>query len=202
MLLWFTSESRNQYTLRTGSGSDCVLVIETNSTTKSDDPLFLGIALSTECTISKGQTAGCSILDSKYTSFGQGFNTARGGVFAHRWDSAGLAIWHFERDVIPQDIQKGHPDPSSWPIPVAFWSSLGCDFSSHLSSITLSSTPRSAVGGQAVITRILGAPQLPLTKSPKGRTSSVCFCMFLAYRAVLIERPDAKWVINYIAVYE
>ena len=69
-------------------------------------------------------------------------------------------------------------------------------------TIILSSTPRSAVGGKVVITRIPGAPQLSVTKSPKGITSSVCFCVFVAYGAVLIERPDAKWVINYLSVYE
>ena len=132
MLLWFTSESRNQYTLHTGPGSDCVLV--TNQTATSGGAPYTGHALGTECTSSDGHNAGCGILDTKNTSFGHGFNLAGGGVFAHRLDGVGLAMWHFERDTIPQDIQDGIPDPSSWPTPVAFWSSLGCDFSSHLSS--------------------------------------------------------------------
>jgi len=38
-------------------------------------------------------------------------------------------------------------------------------------TIILSSTPCSAVGGQVVITQIPGAPQLSVTKSPKGITS-------------------------------
>jgi hypothetical protein len=130
MMLWFTSESRNQYTLHTGPGSDCVLM--TNLTTTSGSPLYTGTALGTDCVSSEGANAGCAILDSKNTSFGHGFNMAGGGVFAHLWDSAGLTMWRFERDSIPQDLQDGHPDPPSWPIPVAFWSSLGCNVSDHL----------------------------------------------------------------------
>ncbi len=130
MLLWFTSEFRNQYTLHTGQGSDCVLV--KNPPTTSDGASYTANVLGTECKSSEGSNAGCAFSDPKNTSFGHGFNMAGGGVFAHLWNSAGLKMWHFERQSIPQDIQHGQPDPSSWPTPVAFWSSVGCDFTSHL----------------------------------------------------------------------
>jgi len=42
-------------------------------------------------------------------------------------------------------------------------------------TIVLSSTALSAVGGHMTTTLILGALQLALTKSPKGRISTVCF---------------------------
>lgn len=130
VLSWLTSEFRNQYTLHTGQGSDCVLV--------KDPPMasggvpYTGNVMGLECRSSADSDQGCPFLDSKNTSFGHGFNMAGGGVFAHLLDSTGLKMWHFERQSIPQDIQQGHPDPSSWPTPAAFWSSLGCDFASHL----------------------------------------------------------------------
>ncbi|KAI9440561.1 glycoside hydrolase family 16 protein [Lactarius indigo] len=148
-------KSMNQYTLHTGQGSDCVLV--KNPPTTSGSVPYTG----------NGSNMGCPLLDTKNTSFGHGFNMAGGGVFAHLWDDAGLKIWHFERQSIPQDIQQGQPDPSSWPTPVAFWSSLGCDFASHLHDHRL------------VINTALGGGW-----------------------AMLIEKPDATWMINYVAVYE
>ncbi len=87
--------------------------------------------MGTECKSSEGHDAGCAFLDSGNTSFGHGFNMAGGGVFVLRWESDSIKIWHFERQSIPQDIQDGQPDPSSWSAPVAFWSSSGCDFASH-----------------------------------------------------------------------
>ena len=128
MLLWLTYEFRNQ--LHTGPDSGCVLA--TNASTTSGSAPYTGHVLGAECDSSNGNDAGCAFLDPSNTSFGHTFNMAGGGALAHLWDSSGLQLWFFERDSIPRDIQNGQPDPSFWPTPVAFWSSLGCDFPSDL----------------------------------------------------------------------
>lgn len=103
----------------------------------------MGTVVRTTCTSSKADNYGCQFLDTKETSFGHGFNMAGGGIFAHLRDSTGIKIWHFERNSIPQDINDGKPDPSTWPTPVAFFQ--GCDFTSELSDQHI--VINTAVGG-------------------------------------------------------
>lgn len=50
----------------------------------------------------------------------------------HEWNSQGIKIWFFPRNEIPIDITEERPNPSSWSLPVAAWSSKFCDFSSAL----------------------------------------------------------------------
>ncbi|KAH9040485.1 concanavalin A-like lectin/glucanase domain-containing protein [Lactarius pseudohatsudake] len=155
----------NQYTLHTGPGSDCVLILE--------------------CKSSEGSNAGCSFLDPRNTSFGHGFNMAGGGVFAHLWDGAGVKMWYFERQSIPQDIHNGQPNPSSWPTPVAFWSSLGCDFASHLHNHHL--VINTALGGG------WASSDYPNSGCPGTLSDQITKGENFVY---------AKWMINYIAVYK
>jgi len=173
----------NQYTLHTGPDSDCVLV--TNLSTTSGSAPYTGHVLGTECDSSNGHDAGCAFLDPSNTSFGQDFNMAGGGIFAHLWDSSGLQMWHFVRDSIPEDIQNGQPDPSSWSTPVAFWSSLGCDFASDLQNQHL------------IINTALGGGWAS-SDYPNSGCPGTCSDQ----TAVGKNFVDAKWVINNISVYE
>lgn len=173
----------NRYTLHTGPDANCVLV--PNLPTKSGVVPYTGHVLSTKCDSSYGNDDGCAFLDTTNTSFGHGFNMAGGGVFAHLWTSSRIQMWHFVRDSIPEDIQKGRPDPSSWPPPVAFWSSRGCNFPSNLYDHHL--VINTAIGG--VWTSI----DYPNSGCPANCSEQITMGKnFL----------DAKWVINYIAVYE
>lgn len=95
----------NQYTYHTGSS--CLV---------DDSQKMTANILGTEC---EGGS-GCGMTDQSQASFGKGFNTGGGGVFAHRRDSTGIAIWFFPRDQIPDDITSKTPDPSSWPTPASF----------------------------------------------------------------------------------
>lgn len=79
------------------------------------------------CATSPGNDVGCVVADPSAQSFGQQFNGAGGGVFAHLRDSTGFKTWRFARDNIPEDITARNPDPSSWGPPVAFVSSSQCD---------------------------------------------------------------------------
>lgn len=103
-----------------------------NPPTTHAGPPYTGNVLGTNCECSESNNFGCGFADTRETSFGHGFNMNGGGVFAHLLDKKGLRIWFFERNSIPQDIHEGRPNPASWPSPVAFWSSTGCDFPAHV----------------------------------------------------------------------
>lgn len=98
---------------------------------------FTGQITNTKCPSSGGDNSGCGFLDTDARSFGEGFNRQAGGVFAHQWNSQGIAIWFFSRNEIPQDIQSGNPDPSTWPTPMALWSADTCDMASNFYDHTL-----------------------------------------------------------------
>ncbi|KAH9072099.1 glycoside hydrolase family 16 protein [Lactarius deliciosus] len=173
----------NQYTLHTGPGSDCVLV--KNPPVASGSAAYTGNVIDTECKSADGSNAGCSFSDTKNNSFGHDFNMAGGGVLAHLWDDAGVKMWRFERQSIPQDIHTGQPDPSSWPTPVAFWSSLGCDFASHLRNHHL--VVNTALGGG------WADSDYPNSGCPGTSSDRISKGANFVY---------AKWMINYIAVYK
>jgi len=93
--------------------------------------------LNTQCASGNGHNAGCNFVDANSTSYGTGFNSIGGGVFAHLWDDSGIKIWHFARNAIPSDISAQQPDPSFWGTPAAFWSSASCDISTHFQDHSL-----------------------------------------------------------------
>ena len=200
MMLCLTSEFRNQYTLHTGPNDGCNL--SNNQSTTSGGAPYTGQILGTDCDSSNGHDAGCGFLDPSSTSFGQGLNMAGGGVFAHLWDSSGLKIWHFLRDSIPEDIQNGQPDPSSWTAPVAIWSSLGCSFPSDIHNQHL--VINTALGGGWANSDYpnSGCPATIRDQIATGKNFVCVFLRVICICAVLTSRPAAKWVINYISVYE
>lgn len=114
-------------TLHTGPG--CTL--DENPSNGPSSQGFSGTPLSTTCDVTGGNNDGCGIGDPDPKSFGKGFNSNGGGVYARLLDEEGVKIWFFGRSSIPQDVISGSPDPSSWPTPKAFWSSATCDTPSH-----------------------------------------------------------------------
>lgn len=114
-------------TLHSGSkGGACTLDRNLISPTTGQKS-FTSNVMGTQCESKDGANAGCAFSDPDPQSFGSGFNKARGGVFAHLWDSTGVKMWRFGRNEIPVDIASGRPDPASWPTPQAAWSSSSCD---------------------------------------------------------------------------
>ena len=87
--------------------------------------------IGTSCESSNGNNAGCAFLQKENNTFGHLFNNQAGGVFAHTLESAGISMWFFDRDAIPDDITNQTPDPSSWGTPTAFFPNTECDILSH-----------------------------------------------------------------------
>lgn len=80
--------------------------------------------------------AGCSIRSADDSSFGSGFNSNGGGVYATEWTSEAVSIWFFSRDAIPSDITSGNPDPSGWGLPQGQFTG-GCDIDDKVRNSTL-----------------------------------------------------------------
>jgi hypothetical protein len=90
---------------------------------------FSGSLETANCDVSAaGQptNAGCSIRSADDSSFGSGFNSNGGGVYATEWTSEAVSIWFFPRGAIPSDITSGSPDPSGWGLPQGQFTG-GCD---------------------------------------------------------------------------
>ncbi|KAG6918970.1 hypothetical protein DXG01_010209 [Tephrocybe rancida] len=164
----------NQYTLHTGAGCS------SDPTAKST-----GKIQGTTCASSGSDNSGCAYRDSDPRSYGQGFNDAKGGVYAHVWDSAGIKIWHFARDDIHDDIKAGTPDPSSWGSPAAFFPTTSCDVSKYFHDHVLT-----------IDTTLCG--------DWAGATYGSSGCPGTCDEAVADPKNfvNAKWKINYIAVYQ
>ena len=107
-----------------------------------------------------------------------------GGVFATLIDDTGISIYRFDRGSIPSDIEVGTPDPSSWGVATALWSSSTCDISSHFTdmSIVWDITLCGGWAGDA------------FSKTCSGTCSDA------------VKDPEnftvAKWKINYVAIYQ
>ncbi|GAA6038152.1 hypothetical protein JCM8097_005763 [Rhodosporidiobolus ruineniae] len=108
----------NTMTLHTAEG--CKLDTSLNYTAD-------GSYSTTDC-YAYGSSAGCGLQDHTPSSFGRGFNSAGGGVFATLWSQTeGIKIWHFPRGEVPSDIGAGSPEPSGWGTPQAAFGSGTCE---------------------------------------------------------------------------
>ena len=75
--------------------------------------------------------AGCAIDSQDSKSYGNGFNSNGGGVYATEWTSEAISIWFFTRDAIPSDIASGNPDPSNWGLPQGQFTG-NCNIDDHV----------------------------------------------------------------------
>lgn len=74
--------------------------------------------------------SGCGVSDKRTRTFGKEFNTIGGGVFATEWTDEYIRIWFFPRWAVPDDIEAGAPEPSTWGKPAANFEG-SCDFGTH-----------------------------------------------------------------------
>jgi hypothetical protein len=172
----------NQMTLHTRQG--CTL--DVNAPPKQGaSQAFTGKVLGTNCDALANSNAGCGVLDTTAGSYGAGVQAAGGGVFAMVWDEVGIRTYHFPRNQIPPDLSAKRPNPSTWPVPQAFWSSETCDVDSFFEE------------HEIVINTTLCGDFASAVYSSDG-CPDTC--------AKHVEDPNnfknAKWKINYVAVYQ
>ncbi|KAG2757153.1 glycoside hydrolase family 16 protein [Suillus brevipes Sb2] len=183
------NQATNQMTLHSGTSQSCSIA-KSNSTTDH----FTGQVLGTNCYSTQNADAGCGVEDTDTRSFGYGFNNADGGVFALLWDnSSGMSMWHFARADIPADLIAQTPNPSTWSTPAGFWSAQSCDISANFydhQMVIDTTICGNWAGGSAYSSS--GCPGT-CSDMVANATNYVVF-----FDAVV----DAKWVINYVAVYQ
>jgi len=123
-------QATNSMTLHTNAG-----IVVQNSTTE-----FAGILETANCNINapnQPTNAGCSITANSGLTFGSGFNTAGGGVYATEWTSDFIKIWFFPRGSVPQDIAQGSPSPSgAWGAPDSVFQT-GSNMDSHFTNLNI-----------------------------------------------------------------
>ncbi|KAJ7066493.1 glycoside hydrolase family 16 protein [Mycena amicta] len=169
------NSATNQMTLHTSGG--CTLDTKLASS-------FTGSHTSTtNCQSGGGNNNGCGITDSAPHAYGHDFNMIAGGVMAHQVTSSGIKIWRFPRTAIPADITAQKPNPDSWGKPAAFFSSATCNIGDHFKDhvLTIDTTLCGDWAGSVF---------------PGGQ--SAC--------SAAVANPKnyelAKWLLNYISVYE
>ncbi|KAJ7275518.1 concanavalin A-like lectin/glucanase domain-containing protein [Mycena haematopus] len=112
----------NQATIHTAPG--CNL--------PTDSPAQLGASAAavtggTDCAAATSMNAGCGMRSTSTQSFGPGFNSNGGGVYAMQWDSSGISVYFFARGSVPSDIGAGTPEPTTWGLPMARWPAADCN---------------------------------------------------------------------------
>ncbi|KAJ3803220.1 concanavalin A-like lectin/glucanase domain-containing protein [Lentinula aff. detonsa] len=144
------------------------------------------------CTVTPttGQnTVGCVTTETKSNSFGSGFSSQGGGVYAMLWDTDGIAMWYFARGSVPSDIGTSNsPDPTTWGEASAWYPASGCN-------------PSTAFGPQIITlyTDICGAFAGEDSVFSQTCSSVAPNCTSLV--ADPTNYDDAYWEINYLRVY-
>jgi len=137
-----------------------------------------------------GNTIGCVVTETKTNSFGSGFASQGGGVFAMLWDTPGIAMWYFPRASVPSDIGgTASPDPTTWGKASAWYPASSCD-------------PGAATFGPQIITLyvdICGAFAGQATVFAQSCASVAPNCSSLV--ADPANYNDAYWEINYLRVF-
>ena len=89
-----------------------------------------GETLSHDCHNSTNYNEGCGVRGPT-NSYGEAFNSNRGGIYALEVRPEGIRMWMFGRDDIPFDIWSKTPDPSQWGTALADFPNLECDIGKH-----------------------------------------------------------------------
>ncbi|KAA8566438.1 hypothetical protein EYC84_009001 [Monilinia fructicola] len=73
---------------------------------------------------------GCGISDPRPNSYGAGFNSNGGGIYAMEWTSSHIRVYFFPAGSAPSDVNGPNPDPSKWGTPVSNFEG-SCDIDGH-----------------------------------------------------------------------
>ena len=171
------SASYNQVTLHTSAGC---------SIANGD---FHGKINSTDCGPSEANT-GCAISSQDANSFGTGFNSANGGVYATEWTSQSISVWFFPRTAMPADIQSTSPNPAGWSKPVARFSGQ-CSIDQHFKDMNI-------VFNTAFCGDWAGKVW---TSSGCAKSTGMATCeQYVGQKPEVFK--DSFWLVNYVKVFQ
>ncbi|EMD41533.1 glycoside hydrolase family 16 protein [Gelatoporia subvermispora B] len=119
--------TNNQATIHTNPG--CTIPTSNSTELKISGNVVGG----TNCAAAETGNAGCGITATGSNTYGPGFNTNGGGVYAMQWIDSGISVFFFPRSSIPSDITAGAPQPGNWGQPMASWPATDCNPSTFFS---------------------------------------------------------------------
>lgn len=64
-------------------------------------------------------------------------NAQNGGIYVTEWTTAGIKVWAFSRDAVPQNLNLVNPSTAGFPTPITDFSGDGCDFSTTFQDVVL-----------------------------------------------------------------
>ncbi|KAJ7662201.1 concanavalin A-like lectin/glucanase domain-containing protein [Mycena polygramma] len=183
-------ETANRFSLHVGD-DNCVQPTSIASNQTGTITTASGSISNCTVTPATGQnTVGCVTTETKPNSFGSGFASQGGGVFAMLWDTTGIAMWYFGRSSVPSDISTTNtsPNPTTWGKASAWYPASSCD-------------PTTVFGPQIITLYIdicgAFAGVQSLFASTCGSVAPNC--------SALVPDPtnynDAYWDINYLRVF-
>jgi hypothetical protein len=182
----------NQATVHTNVG--CTLA-SSNSTALAISGSVIG---GTDCAALTTGNQGCGIRASTNNSFGAGFNSNNGGVYAMQWDTTGVAVYFFPRGSVPADITAGLPQPDSWGAAQARWPAASCNpfefFVDH--SAIFDTTLCGQWAGS-----VWGLAGIPGQEQSCAQTTGVSTCeaYVLANGAAM---QEAYWEVSSVKIYQ
>ncbi|ETN38428.1 uncharacterized protein HMPREF1541_06463 [Cyphellophora europaea CBS 101466] len=80
---------------------------------------------------------GCQVASTSSQSYGAGFNSIGGGVYAMDWTTEAINFYFFPRGSIPADVNSANPNPSTWGIPFATIGGSGCNVENNFRDLRL-----------------------------------------------------------------
>lgn len=113
--------SQDHNTMAVHTNADCSI---------SNNGGMSGQVVTTDCNIAapnQDTNQGCATKSTNTATYGSGFNSNGGGVYATEWTSNGFSIWFFPRSSIPSDVASGTPNPSGWGLPLSRFAGA-CDW--------------------------------------------------------------------------
>jgi hypothetical protein len=178
------SQSVNAMTLHTAAG--CSIGNTAGS--------FTGNIKTANCDVNapgQGNNVGCGIQAAGASTYGAGFNSAGGGVYAVDWTADHIAVYFFPRGSVPADITTGTPNPSTWGEPQALFKgscNIPAMFKKH--SIVINTTFCGQWAGQASV----------------WSSDPVCGAKAATCNDYVANNPsafaNANWEINSLRVYQ
>ncbi|KAF8588469.1 glycoside hydrolase family 16 protein [Ramaria rubella] len=113
--------SVNQASIHTAPGCQ---ISNSEATNNASGTLVGG----SNCASAESNNGGCGQqATSLNNTYGTGFNSNGGGVYAMVWDESGVAVYFFPRQTVPPDITGMAPQPQTWGVPFARWPATNCN---------------------------------------------------------------------------
>jgi hypothetical protein len=137
----------NTVTLHTTAG--CVVDNTTSGNMGiADQGLFSGEMKTDNCDIqavNQDKNQGCSIhaSASESTTYGSGFNSVQGGMYAMEWTATSISVWFFARnsdafsDYFSNTTSVTEFQTSAWGKPLAHFAGTGCDFEQRFKDLRI-----------------------------------------------------------------